>query len=52
MHCEEKGGFSFGSVPECKRNIDFAKLLQHFIEVQEKYKEYKKNDAREGPHVC
>ncbi|KAH0812084.1 hypothetical protein GEV33_010705 [Tenebrio molitor] len=42
MHCEEKGGFSFGSVPECKRNIDFAKLLQHFIEVQEKYKEYKK----------
>ncbi|RZC41579.1 Vac14 Fig4 bd domain containing protein [Asbolus verrucosus] len=42
LHCEEKSTVQERPIPACKRNIDFAKLLQHFIEVQEKYKEYKK----------
>ncbi|XP_044266044.1 protein VAC14 homolog isoform X2 [Tribolium madens] len=41
LHCD-KATIQPNSTQEFKRNIDFAKLLQHFIEVQEKYKEYKK----------
>ncbi|KYB26275.1 Protein VAC14 homolog-like Protein [Tribolium castaneum] len=42
LHCDDKATIQPNSAQQFKKNIDFAKLLQHFIEVQEKYKEYKK----------
>ncbi|KAJ3649921.1 hypothetical protein Zmor_021637 [Zophobas morio] len=42
LHCDEKGAIKENPRPTHTKNIDFDKLLQHFIEVQEKYKEYKK----------